>query len=260
MKYIFVLVLAVFIISFFYFPDLSRTAENAVYFVFYPFLKGGGWISAKIYDFVGILRVKDLFNENNRLKNDNEHLLAENARLIEIGKQNEELKKALGLPSELKNHLLSVNVIAYEAQGINSCDLIDKGKKDGLRNDLIIIDGNGALIGKIIETDDYFSKILLITDSNNLINVIVQNDKSSKGILKGNYGISLLLDMLPVGDKLEKGETVITTGLSAIFPRGLLIGTIEEVIFHENDVFQRALVKPAVNFERLERAFVILPR
>lgn len=255
-SFLIIIIVVILLASIFYLPQI----KSVVYFVFSPFLKIASWFSIKTHNFANILSIKDLFTENNRLKQENRRLLAENAFLKEVEKENISFKKVFESDLALKNNLLLAHISAYHSQNIGQYGIIDKGVKNGLKNDLIVIDENGALIGKITEVNDYFSKVLLITDPNNLINVIIQNERSSQGITRGDYGLTLLLDMVSAGEKIENGEQVVAAGASDIFPRGLLIGSIEKIIFHENDVFQKAIIKPAVDFNRLDRAFVIMPK
>ena len=65
------------------------------------------------------------------------------------------------------------------------------------------------------------------------------------------------MGLIPKDIKVEKDQTVITSGMEGFFPRGLLIGKILEIESPENEIFQKILVKPAAEIEKLERVFII---
>ena len=77
------------------------------------------------------------------------------------------------------------------------------------------------------------------------------------GLVRGDDGLNLTIDLLPQGKTIEQGETIITSGLAGFFPPGLLIGQIEKIISSEVQTSQTAKIKPAVDFTSLEQVFVI---
>ncbi len=231
-----------------------------IYKIFYPFFKFLHWLSLKISNvFYRVIALKDLINENSELNRENRRLLLENVSLKEMARENSDLRKLLNFPLEPKQKLILADVIGYSSQNLGQYILINKGIKDDLEKDLAVVDQDGALVVKNIEVNDRFAKILLISDPNSLINAIIQNEKRTQGIIKGEYGLTLSLEMIPLDEKIEKDQVVITAGLGGIFSKGLIIGKIQEIIFRENEVFQKAIIKPAADFRRLERV-IILPR
>ncbi len=185
-------------------------------------------------------------------------MLTERTVFKEIAEENKSLRKALGLNMPKEERLLLTDIVGYGSQNIGQYVFIDKGRADGLKNGLMVIGGNGGLIGKIIEADDHFSKVLLITDYASNINAVVQNTERSQGLVKGQHGLTLVMEMLPLEDKIEVGQSVVSVGSVDLSPPGLLIGRVQKVILRENDVFQKALIGPAVDFRRLEKAFVVI--
>lgn len=266
------------------FYHVRNNISNVVYQIFYPFLRFFHGLSLKTSNFFyTIISLKDLIKENSELRRENKNLLSENVSLKETAKENEDLRKILSFvdafpgfapldfarggqdkpldfarDKSFKKKLILADVIGYSSQNIGQYILINKGLKDGLKNDLAAVDQDGALVGRTMEVNDYFSRVLLITDPNSLVNAVVQNEKRPQGIIKGEYGLILALEMVSLGEKIEKGQVIITAGLGGVFPKGLLVGKIQEVIFQENEVFQKATVKPAVDFQKLERVFIML--
>ncbi len=77
------------------------------------------------------------------------------------------------------------------------------------------------------------------------------------GLVKSNQGLNLTVDLIPQGETIREDQTVVTSGLAGIFPSGLLIGQISQVVAIDVQVFQEAEIKPAVDFKRLDKVFVI---
>jgi len=120
----------------------------------------------------------------------------------------------------------------------------------------VIVSGN-LLVGQAIEVFDSFSRIQLIIDPNSLVNARIQDSKIM-GLIKGGQELDLVFDLLPQGKNIEVDSAVVTSGLSGLFPAGLLIGQIEKVISSEAQISQIAKVKPVVDFYKLDKVFVII--
>jgi len=95
----------------------------------------------------------------------------------------------------------------------------------------------------------------LIIDPNSLVNARIQDSKIM-GLIKGGQELDLVFDLLPQGKNIEVDSAVVTSGLSGLFPAGLLIGQIEKVISSEAQISQIAKVKPVVDFYKLDKVFV----
>jgi rod shape-determining protein MreC len=108
----------------------------------------------------------------------------------------------------------------------------------------------------VVEVEQYNAKVLLISDSDSMVNAITQDSRVS-GIVKGTTGLGLDMEMIPINKEIKTGETVLTSGRNDNFPAGLIIGKISDVILKETDIFQKAAIQSAVNFSELESVFVI---
>jgi len=102
-----------------------------------------------------------------------------------------------------------------------------------------------------------FSKIQSIIDSNSRVNALIQGSEIN-GLIKGGQENDLVIDLLPQGEFIEQGQLVVTSGLSGFFPNGLLIGKIEKVISSDVQISQMAKIESAVDFDKLEKVFVII--
>ena len=134
--------------------------------------------------------------------------------------------------------------------------MINKGLRDGIEKGDVVIISKNILVGQITEVFESFSKIQSIIDSNSRVNALIQ-ESNINGMIKGEQENRLIIDLLPQGEIIENGQLVVTSGLAGFFPRGLLIGKIDKIISSDVQISQIAKIKPAVDFDKLERVFII---
>ncbi len=99
-------------------------------------------------------------------------------------------------------------------------------------------------------------KVLLITDPSSSVAALIQSSRAP-GIVSGHLGRELTMNYLPQEETVNVGDVVLTSGMGGDHPKGLVIGQVVEVHRRDIDPFQEALVRPAVNFDKLENVLVI---
>ncbi|MDP2683852.1 MAG: rod shape-determining protein MreC [bacterium] len=137
--------------------------------------------------------------------------------------------------------------------------IINKGIKDGIQIGYPAVVQNGYIIGKVIETNNFSSKILLINDIHSKLSVNINNEDHSPGIVTGEFGLSLQVDMIPYDHQIEVGQMVITSGLENNIPGELIVGTITNIIKKEGELFQVANLVQIENIENTKILTIILP-
>lgn len=127
--------------------------------------------------------------------------------------------------------------------------LIDRGEKDGIKEEMPVVEGD-IFLGKILKTFPDFSKVLLITDpSFKMIGKILE--KETTGLIKGNYQ-NLEMEMIPQGIEIKENEIILTSNLEKNIPSELIIGQIKEIKQDPfNQMFQKAIIKPFFKKENL---------
>lgn len=222
-----------------------------------PFLKtfrifsGGAW---GFFDFLG--SIGDIKSENEKLLGENQKLLAENNRLKDAEKENQDLRKQLELAPRSEFDLEASFVIAQDPQGLGNYFIIDKGENAGIKSGMPVIISNGLMVGRVTELYPNTAKITLVTDPSSAINAEAQAS-GARGIVKGEYGLGLEMDMISQADVLSEGDTVITSGLGGNIPRGFTIGKIGKIGQSPDKLFQKASVIPAVDISKLRIVFVV---
>lgn len=238
-------------------PSVLPTIKNFFYSVSSPiqgtfdqFVKQ----TKNSWEFLKSLR--EISKENIELEEKIKELMAQKVELKEIEKENELLRSYLDLPVYQRYQIDLTNVIGRDFQGLEKYILIDKGRLADIEKNMPIIVFENILIGKVIEVFDDFSKVLLINSPNSKIPALIQKSRT-EGLVQGIKTNILFMDLVSRDIKVEEDWIVVTSGIGGVFPRGLLIGKISQVESPENEMFQKILVEPAIDMDKLERVFVI---
>ena len=205
-----------------------------------------------------IFSYEDIIAENENLKKENMELKIQKERNQKILEENERLSKLLEMKENTiyKGSLKFARVSFSDISNLNNKIFIDLGKKDGIKVDMIAVYGD-YLVGKIIDVDSDYSIVELITNPNSVISAKTEAD--ILGIARGSDEEDGLLYFQPsiVEDTLKKGEEIVTSGVSNIFPEGIKIGKIENIDDKENYNYKKITIKPAFESKDLKELIVI---
>lgn len=235
----------------------SHPAEGIFSSSILPGQRAMSSIASGISSFISSFRPsKEMLEENYKLKKSVSKLKKENAVLKEALEENKKLKELLDFKEELDIEPLSfAQVVGREPDSWYQSVIIDRGNKDELAKNMVIINNEG-LIGRIAVVSTSTSKVMLITDTISSVPAIIRETREA-GIVYGT-GNSCEMKYLSSEAKIKEGDTVITSGLGTIFPKGIVIGKIIRAYGSQDKLFQMAEVKPAVEFQSLENVMVIL--
>lgn len=161
---------------------------------------------------------------------------------------------------DFQNHgemdTLVARVIGRSASNWYRGIILNKGEQDGVREEMGLITPAGV-VGQIVKVANATSVALLITDSNIAVAGLTQRTRD-EGIIQGTSQGLVRMKYIPPLSSVQKGDPVITSGITGGFPRGLLIGQVLEVVEQEGDLFQTAMIAPVVDFGQLEEVLIIL--
>jgi rod shape-determining protein MreC len=119
-----------------------------------------------------------------------------------------------------------------------------------------------GVVGRVVEVGPNYSKVLLVTDPGSAVAALVQGSRAT-GIVRGQFGDSLLMEWVLTSEKIEPGDVVLTAGLAlgdelrSHYPKGLILGRVVDVTRAENSAYQRAVLQPAVDLRKLEQVLVV---
>jgi rod shape-determining protein MreC len=119
-----------------------------------------------------------------------------------------------------------------------------------------VVTGGAAMIGRIARTSPNLSYVQLINDPASLVVAMLQQSRVM-GVVEGTEEGRLLMTNILPDEEVAEGETIITSSIGGMLPRGLILGQVESVTYLESDLFQQAVIRPAVDFRRIETVLVI---
>ena len=202
--------------------------------------------------------IKNLKNENEELKAKNKDL-EQKLRELEITKaENQMLKEYANLTEKYSEYTaIPAYVINRNISNLSDDIVINVGSKDGVEPNMCVISEKG-LVGYIVSTTDLTSKVKPIVDTSTNVSASITTTRDSivcRGILDSSTTIKATY--IPIDANLVVGDTVETSGMGGIYPRGITIGTIKEIINTKNIADRYAIIETAVNFAKIETVLVI---
>ncbi|HYN89289.1 MAG TPA: rod shape-determining protein MreC, partial [Ardenticatenaceae bacterium] len=221
--------------------------------------------SAEVSNFLATVRdFRTLRAENERLEAELEALTLVNVQRLESEKENEQLRTLLDFKRSNPNYTLLVaqivarerpaRIVGRDPSNLIEAIRIDQGRRDGVVAGMPVVTARG-LVGRVSEVGENWAKVLLVIDESSAVTAMVQESRST-GVVEG-LGTTLIIRYIPHDQSIEPGDIVLSSGLGGEFPKGLVIGTVEEVRRDDVNPYQEATVRSPVDFNQLEYVFVI---
>jgi len=115
-----------------------------------------------------------------------------------------------------------------------------------------------GLVGRVTEVGAHWARVLLLNDASSSVNAVVQSTRAT-GVVQGQGQGSDLLVMryLPLGDSVKEDDLILTSGIGGAFPKRLVLGQVIQVRQRDTDLFTEAIIRPSVDFSRLEYVLVM---
>ncbi|UCC41151.1 MAG: rod shape-determining protein MreC [Candidatus Aminicenantes bacterium] len=156
----------------------------------------------------------------------------------------------------IRENILVAHVIGLDASNFYKSLVIDKGSLDGLKKNMVVLDGKGHLVGRTIEPISLKeATVQLITDTESGISVFTQ--KRVMGVLKGDARGRCSLDyILATTRDISMGEEVVTSGFDGIYPSGIKVGKIISIT-ESDPLFKGVKVQPYFDFRQLYQVAVV---
>jgi len=193
--------------------------------------------------------------ENERLHKRIQTLEVERQKLLEAEATHRKLQQLLDFRAQLPTKALTASIIADSASSWFQGCVLDKGSADGVHKDMAVVTPLGV-VGKVVSTSTRSAKVILLTDANSGIDVLIQRTRS-RGIVSGSLENGLVLKYMKRSEDIQVGDRLITSGLDGVFPKGLMVGTVTKVNKQNLGLFQFVEVLPAVQPSRVEAVLVV---
>lgn len=241
--------------------ESTSPIEQSITYVIIPFQKGvtyfGDWVKERVEFFTNIGELEEL---NTDLESEVNELRYEN-KLLELDKlELERLRELYELDKRYADYpKTGARVIGKDPGNWYEVFIIDKGTKDGIEVNMVVMAGNG-LVGRIIEVGPNFSKVRSIIDDTSSVSskilrtsdlCAVSGDKTL-----GDEGLCLI-EYIEDSANLVEGDEIVTSHLGDIYPPGILIGVVKSIETNPNKLTKTAVLEPVVDFKHLEEVLVI---
>lgn len=233
--------------------------EKAVFSVFSPVQHGILSLFRSIGEFwENYFYLQNVQSQNRKMKDEMFFLRQENNLLrnaLENLRSAKEIEESL---LRLHENILVAQVIGFDASNFYKSAVINKGSLDGLKKDMIVLDKNGSLVGRIINPIALKeSRVQLITDNESGVGVFSQS-KEVMGILSGDDKGYCFLEYIHVTTEgIYEGEDIITSGKDGLFPSGIKVGKIVSITT-STSLFKQVKVEPYFDIRDLDQVAVIM--
>ena len=205
------------------------------------------------------------FTDINKLKEENEQLLAKNSELEQslrelenIKTENETLKEYMNLTEKYGEYkTIPAYVINRVISNYSKTIVINVGTNDGVKEDMTVI-GDQGLVGHIVSVTDTTAKVQTIIDTASSVSATMSSTDETivcKGTLESTTELKAMY--IPTDYNIIQGDSIETSGLGGIYPKGIHIGTVKQVEATKNVTDRYAVIETAVDFDKLSTVLVI---
>jgi rod shape-determining protein MreC len=206
-------------------------------------------------------QIVNVYRDNQALRAENEQLHQSYIDTTEILAENARLRAMLDYKKTAPQFdFVIASVVARDPGTWTNIIIINRGTAQGITKDMPVVTPQG-LVGNVIQAYSGTAKVQLVLDPRSAVGALVQRPESRvAAIVEGSGARPLSPRMVNLARDADiiKGDKVITSGFGGIYPKGLLIGEVVDVVNEEGGLLKYGVLKPAVNFDRLEEVLVIV--
>ncbi len=202
--------------------------------------------------------INNLETENEKLKNRNSELEQSLRELESIKAENETLKEYLNLTEKYGEYeTIPAYIINKDISNYSKTIIINVGSNDGIKENMTVIADEG-LVGHVVSVTDTTAQVQTIIDTGSSVSSTMSSTDESivcKGTLDSTTELKAMY--IPTDYNIIQGDSLETSGLGGIYPKGVHIGTVKKVESTKNITDRYAVIETAVNFDKLSTVLVI---
>ncbi len=240
-------------------PNRLNFLENMVAEMLYPFQFAASALTGMIQNSWEFVQdVRNVYLENKAYKELVDKYSGIDLELYEIRQENLRLRALLEFKEGVEFNMAPAQVIGRNPSSWFSNLTINKGRRDGIKVDMPVVTNQG-LVGKIVSVYPSYSIVQLLISPDSGISAIVQRTRDN-GVLVGLSSPSGYTQITRLHQRadIQEGDVIISSPLTGIYPKGIAIGRVVEVMDDPVSLERSALVKPEVDFDRLEEVLIIV--
>jgi rod shape-determining protein MreC len=205
-------------------------------------------------DYVNLSQVRQ---ENLQLKRRVEELQGKLHLYQEAYLKQQRLNVLLNFRSQTFPNTVVAEVVGIDPSQWSEAITINKGLRDDVYKDIAVVTHQG-LVGRTIEIASHYAIVLLVTDRRSVVDALVQRTRA-RGIVVGKSHRLCELRYVDFHADIQVGDTIISSGLGEVYPKGLRIGTVISVRQKPYGLFYDVEIQPAVELAQLEEVLVLVP-
>ena len=199
-----------------------------------------------------------LQRENNLLRTRVLSLALDEAQLARLRQEVKSLADLLNYSQQNTYTSITARVLSRSTERTGELLLIDRGSDSGVEVDGAVVAGDGVLIGRVDEVNTTTSIVRLITDRSSRFGARLLDDEDGTiGIAEGSDGTIIHIAYIPQDVMIDLNDVVVSSGLDASIPAGLVIGIVTQIVADEHDPFQTATVEPLIDLRELTMVSVL---
>ncbi|HSV95528.1 MAG TPA: rod shape-determining protein MreC [Spirochaetota bacterium] len=227
-----------------------------------PFQKGYYSVQRGVHMlWAGFTELGDVREELVRTRDKLQHYEAMAEELGEIKRENDRLRQLLDMQQRVEYQSIPATIISKDPDNWFRTIVINRGSIDGIKVNMPVIAFRGdekAVVGKVIEVRGRISRILPIISTDMKLGALFQENRFP-GLCFGYAPSStlVLMDYISKSATIKFGDVIITSGQGGVFPQGLLVGKVIKTLVTDTSAYQKALVRPIIDFNQVEMVYVI---
>ena len=202
--------------------------------------------------------INNLQNENDELKKKNSELEKEIRKLETLKTENQSLKEYMNLTEKYADYkIIPADVINRDISNYSKTIVINVGSKNDIKEGMTVV-GDKGLVGYVVSTTDNTAKVQTIVDTASSVSSLMSTTRDPivcKGTLDNSSTLKAMY--IPIEAQIIQGDSIETSGIGGIYPKGIHIGSVQRVVNTNNSIDRYAIIETAVNFEKLETVLVI---
>jgi rod shape-determining protein MreC len=219
----------------------------------------------------GVKETLDFFLNFSEVKAQNKELVNKNQELenklsiySNLKEENDRLRQVLNFAEEKNNYnYIACDITGYSGGNFLGGYIVNKGKNDNIQKGMIVIAAQG-LVGQVTSVSNTESIVQSLVNENISVAVMVESTRDATGYIKGykdsqNRNLAKVYD-LPMESQVKEGDVIMTSGVGRLYPKEIRIGEVISVEEDKVQVMKNAVVKPYVDFNKLEELFIVSPK
>ncbi len=247
----------------------NRTNKNVIErflgTIINPMQAGLYKINDNIVENISILtNLNTIKEENKTLKDENNSLKEKVAKYESIEAENERLSGLLNIKDTMSEYdFVGCEIVGKSGDNIYDGFVINRGSKDNLKAGMIVINSSG-LVGRIVSVGGNWSLVQTVLNESIAVAAIIETTRESDCIVRGYSDFEdekyLKLSYLSIESEIKEGDSILTSGIGEIYPKGIRIGTVLEIEEDKGKLSKSAIIEPIVDFDTIEELLVVIPK